>query len=70
MKLEVRDIRKSFGDTEVLHGISFEVENGRALGLLGRNGAGKTTTIRVLMDVFRPNAGEVLMDGKKFVPKD
>ena len=70
MKLEVRNIRKSFGDTEVLHGISFEVENGRALGLLGRNGAGKTTTIRVLMDVFRPNAGEVLMDGKKFVPKD
>ena len=70
MKLEVRKIRKSFGGKEVLHGISFEVESGRALGLLGRNGAGKTTTIRVLMDVFRPNGGEVLADGKPFVPKE
>ncbi|MCI8465924.1 MAG: ABC transporter ATP-binding protein [Lachnospiraceae bacterium] len=70
MKLEVKEIRKSFGNTEVLHGISFEVESGRALGLLGRNGAGKTTTIRVLMDVFRPNGGQVLADGKPFVPKE
>lgn len=70
MKLEVRGIKKSFGDTEILHGISFEVEGGKALGLLGRNGAGKTTTIRILMDVFRANSGEILMDGRKFVPKE
>ncbi|MCI8549047.1 MAG: ATP-binding cassette domain-containing protein [Lachnospiraceae bacterium] len=70
MKLEVKEIRKSFGDTEVLHGISFQVESGKALGLLGRNGAGKTTTIRVLMDVFHPNAGCVLADGKPFIPKE
>ena len=70
MKLEVKEIRKSFGDTEVLHGISFRVESGKALGLLGRNGAGKTTTIRVLMDVFHPNAGCVLADGKPFIPKE
>lgn len=66
MKLEVKDITKSFGDKQVLHGISFEVQSGRALGLLGRNGAGKTTTIRILMDVFRSNSGEVLLDGEKF----
>jgi len=66
MKLEVKDISKSFGDKQVLHGISFEVQSGRALGLLGRNGAGKTTTIRILMDVFRANSGEVLLDGEKF----
>ena len=65
MKLEVKDITKSFGDKQVLHGISFEVQSG-ALGLLGRNGAGKTTTIRILMDVFRANSGEVLLDGEKF----
>ena len=70
MKLKVKGIKKSFGDKEILHGISFEVESGRALGLLGRNGAGKTTTIRVLMDVFRPNGGEILADGKPFVPKE
>ena len=66
MKLEVKDITKSFGDKQVLHGISFEVQSGRALGLLGRNGAGKTTTIRILMDVFRANSGEALLDGEKF----
>ena len=66
MKLEVKDITKSFGDKQVLHGISFEVQSARALGLLGRNGAGKTTTIRILMDVFRANSGEVLLDGEKF----
>ncbi len=70
MKLEVRNLHKSFGDTEILHGISFEVESGKALGLLGRNGAGKTTTIRIIMDVFRANSGEVLLDGKPFKPQE
>ena len=68
MKLEVRDLSKSFGGNEVLHGISFSVESGNALGLLGRNGAGKTTTIRILMNVFKGNAGAVLLDGKPFDP--
>lgn len=68
MKLEVKNLKKTFSGKEVLHGISFSVESGRALGLLGRNGAGKTTTIRILMDVFRANEGEILMDGKPFVP--
>lgn len=68
MKLEVRDLRKSFGGNEVLHGISFSVESGNALGLLGRNGAGKTTTIRILMNVFKGNGGAVLLDGKPFDP--
>lgn len=70
MKLEVKDLRKSFSENEVLHGISFSVESGKALGLLGRNGAGKTTTIRILMDVFKANSGEILIDGKKFNPRD
>lgn len=68
MKLEVNNIKKSFDGKEILHGISFTVEGGRALGLLGRNGAGKTTTIRIIMDVFRANEGEILLDGKKFKP--
>lgn len=66
MKLEVKDIRKSFGDKEILKGINFSVESGKALGLLGRNGAGKTTTIRILMDVFHANSGEIILDGEKF----
>lgn len=68
MKLEVKNLKKYFGDREVLHGISFQVRSGRALGLLGRNGAGKTTTIRILMDVFKSNGGTVLLDGLPFKP--
>lgn len=70
MKLEVNELKKSFGEVEVLHGVSFSVESGSALGLLGRNGAGKTTTIRILMDVFKANSGTILMDGKPFIPKE
>ena len=69
MKLEVKNITKSFGETNVLKGISFSVESGKALGLLGRNGAGKTTTIRILMDVFHANSGEITLDGKPFEPR-
>ncbi|MBQ1410159.1 MAG: ATP-binding cassette domain-containing protein [Oscillospiraceae bacterium] len=64
MKLELKQIDKSFGEKQVLKGVSFTVESGKAFGLLGRNGAGKTTTIRILMNVFPANGGEVLMDGK------
>lgn len=70
MKLEVRNLKKSFGEKEVLHGISFSVKSGSALGLLGRNGAGKTTTIRILMDVFKATEGSVLLDGKPFAPRE
>ncbi|MDU3723872.1 MAG: ATP-binding cassette domain-containing protein, partial [Clostridium celatum] len=68
MKLEVKNLRKSFSGNEVLHGISFSVESGKALGLLGRNGAGKTTTIRILMNVFNGDSGEILIDGNPFKP--
>ena len=70
MKLEVKNITKTFGEKEILKGISFSVESGKALGLLGRNGAGKTTTIRILMDVFRANSGELLLDGEPFVQRN
>ena len=60
MELEMRQVRKSFGEKEVLKGISFHAEGGKAFGLLGRNGAGKTTSIRILMDVFPPDSGEIL----------
>ena len=70
MKLEVHDLHKSFQGKEVLHGISFTIESGKALGLLGRNGAGKSTTIRILMDVFKANQGTLLMDGKPFHAKE
>ena len=64
MILELKNINKSFGDKVVLDGVSFTAESGKAFGLLGRNGAGKTTAIRILMNVFPANSGEILLDGK------
>ena len=64
MKLEFLNITKSFGENEVLKGISFTAESGRAFGLLGRNGAGKTTSLRILMNVFPADGGKVLVDGE------
>ena len=63
MRLELRDIKKSFGDKQVLKGVSLTAEGGKAFGLLGRNGAGKTTSIRILMNVFPANSGQILFDG-------
>ncbi len=64
MILELKNIEKSFGEKKVLTGVSFKAEGGKAFGLLGRNGAGKTTSIRILMNVFPANIGEVLIDGQ------
>ena len=64
MILELRNIEKSFGEKHVLTGVSFTAEGGKAFGLLGRNGAGKTTSIRILMDVFPADNGDVLIDGR------
>lgn len=63
MALSVNNVSKSFGDKQVLKGISFSCESGKALGLLGRNGAGKTTMIRIIMGVFNADNGNVTLDG-------
>lgn len=70
MELQVHDLHKSFDGREVLHGISFSISSGKALGLLGCNGAGKSTTIRILMDVFKADQGNMSMNGKTFHAKD
>jgi ABC-2 type transport system ATP-binding protein len=64
MILDVKSINKSFSGKQILHDVSFTVTSGKAMGFLGRNGAGKTTTIRTLMDVFKADSGEFILDGK------
>ncbi|MDO4814178.1 MAG: ATP-binding cassette domain-containing protein [Gemella sp.] len=66
MILEFRDIHKSFGDTQVLKGVSFIAKSGVANAYLGRNGSGKTTSFRILLDIFKADKGEILLDGKPF----
>ncbi len=64
MELEIRNICKNFGEKEVLKGVSFTASSGKAFGLLGRNGAGKTTSIRIIMNVFAQDQGEIFLNGK------
>ena len=61
--IEVRELRKAFGETNALDGLSFTVKEGVAFGLLGRNGAGKTTSMRILMNVFHQDSGTASFDG-------
>jgi|HubBroStandDraft_3_1064219.scaffolds.fasta_scaffold07515_3 ABC-2 type transport system ATP-binding protein len=68
--LELRDVRKTYGDFVAVAGISLAVEPGWICGLLGPNGAGKTTTIRMIMDIIAPDAGEVWLFGRPRRPAD
>lgn len=64
MNFQTEQLAKSFGEKQVLKDVNLQTQSGRALGLLGRNGAGKTTTIRIVMGVFPPDSGRVLVDGE------
>lgn len=61
--LEIRDLHVSYGNVEVLHGISLDVGEGEIVALLGSNGAGKTTTLRTISGLIRPRAGAIVMAG-------
>src|SRR5690348_1446545 len=56
----IKDLRKSFGRNEVLHGIDLTIPPGEFVGLMGPNGAGKSTLIKILGGVYEPSAGEIL----------
>ncbi|MFD5478394.1 ABC transporter ATP-binding protein [Streptomyces hawaiiensis] len=62
--LEVEDLRVSYGKIEAVKGISFNVEAGQVVTLIGTNGAGKTTTLRTLSGLLKPTSGKILFDGK------
>jgi ABC-2 type transport system ATP-binding protein len=63
--LEVRELTKSFGKIKAVDHVSFSVPEGSVFGLIGRNGAGKTTTIRMMMNIYLPDSGEVILRGTK-----
>jgi ABC-2 type transport system ATP-binding protein len=62
--LAVRDLRKRYGNTVAIDGVSFSVEKGETLGLLGPNGAGKTSTVSAISGLIRPDSGEILIEGR------
>jgi lipopolysaccharide export system ATP-binding protein len=64
MKLAAKEIRKNYGQRQVVRGLSLEVSSGEIVGLLGPNGAGKTTTFYSLAGFIRPEGGSILIDGE------
>ncbi len=62
--LEIRNLRKRYGDHVAVDNLSFSVPRGSVFGLLGPNGAGKTTTIRMVMRIIAADSGTVLLDGQ------
>lgn len=63
--LEVRDLRVSYGKIEAVKGISFDVEQGQVVTLIGANGAGKTTTLRTISGLLRPRSGSITFEGER-----
>ena len=61
---EISHVNKSYGGKPVVQDVSFTLEKGEVLGLVGPNGAGKTTTIRMLMDIVKPDSGEISVFGR------
>jgi branched-chain amino acid transport system ATP-binding protein len=65
--LRVRDLNAFYGESHVLHGMSFEVGKAETVALLGRNGAGKTTTLKSVMGLVEKRTGSIIMRGSELV---
>jgi ABC-2 type transport system ATP-binding protein len=63
--VSVSGVSKTYNSTRVVDNVSFEVKSGEIFGLIGPNGAGKTTTIRMIMDIIKPDIGEIFVLGEK-----
>ena len=64
--LEVKDLKKNFGKTQVLKGVSFTVEEGEVLSIIGSSGSGKTTILRCVNQLETPDSGYIAVDGQVF----
>jgi branched-chain amino acid transport system ATP-binding protein len=62
--LEIADLSVNYGEIEALRGVSFTIDEGAVVALLGSNGAGKSTTLRTISGLIAPRAGKILFDGK------
>ena len=69
-RLEVKNLQKGFGGTEVLRGVSFTLESGQVLAIIGSSGSGKTTLLRCLNFLETPDAGQILLDGEELLRTD
>jgi len=65
--LRIENLKKRFGDKEVLKGVSFSVPEGSVFGFIGKNGAGKTTTMKAVLGLLRPDEGEIRVAGQNVI---
>ncbi|XP_008807356.1 protein TRIGALACTOSYLDIACYLGLYCEROL 3, chloroplastic isoform X1 [Phoenix dactylifera] len=63
--IECRDVHKSFGDKQILRGVSFKIRQGEAVGIIGPSGTGKSTVLKVMAGLLAPDKGEVFIRGRK-----
>jgi phospholipid/cholesterol/gamma-HCH transport system ATP-binding protein len=68
--IEVRNLEKSFGGQKVLDGVSFRIEKGESVVIIGRSGGGKSVLLKHLIALLKPDAGEVRIEGEDIVPLD
>ena len=68
--LQVEHLEKSFGDYRAVADLSFEIQDGSIMGLIGQNGAGKTTTFRLILDFLKPDQGTILWNGQPISAKE
>jgi phospholipid/cholesterol/gamma-HCH transport system ATP-binding protein len=66
--IEVRDLKKSFGTHSILDGVSFRIEKGESVVIIGRSGGGKSVLLKHLIGLLQPDAGQVLIEGENIVP--
>jgi phospholipid/cholesterol/gamma-HCH transport system ATP-binding protein len=69
-RIELRDVRKSFGRKAVLSGVSLKVMPGESLVIIGGSGSGKSVTLKCILGIIAPDAGQVLIDGRPFADID
>ncbi|RKV99900.1 MAG: ATP-binding cassette domain-containing protein, partial [Candidatus Saccharimonas sp.] len=67
--ISIKNFKLSFGNKEIIRGLSFNVKKGEIFGFLGSNGSGKTTTIRALLGIYQADSGELLINGEEFSPE-
>ena len=66
--IEVRDLKKSFGSHIILEGVSFRIEKGESVVIIGRSGGGKSVLLKHLIGLLKPDNGQVLIEGENIVP--
>lgn len=65
--IQIRNLKKSYGNYQVLRGLTMEIGRGELFGFVGPNGAGKTTTMKIIAGLLKADSGEIMVDGERYI---